>query len=256
MVDFIADLHLHASDPDTFATWQRYMARTSADAVFILGDLFEVWVGDDSVDAAAGQTTEAQFLADCVAVLREVAERMPVYFMHGNRDFLIGHDLMARCGTTLLADPSVLVLHGQRWLLSHGDELCIGDTEYQAFRKQVRSPEWQRAFFGKPLPERQTIARELRRQSDLRRQQAPAAAAADALNMDVDPNAARAWLDAANAEVLIHGHTHKPGQHDLGQERSRIVLSDWDLQRSPPRAEVLRLARGALQRVDLVRRER
>ncbi|MDD2919300.1 UDP-2,3-diacylglucosamine diphosphatase, partial [Rhodoferax sp.] len=141
MIDFISDLHLQAGEPATFAAWQRYMASTSADALFILGDLFEVWVGDDITRAA--DDPEGAFALQCQQVISATAARMSVYFMHGNRDFLLGNDFAKGCGMTLLTDPTVLDFDGQRWLLSHGEELCLDDVDYQQFRQQVRNPAWQ-----------------------------------------------------------------------------------------------------------------
>lgn len=245
-VDFISDLHLQASEPATFAAWQHYLETTPADAVFILGDLFEVWVGDDAVegdllDPAAG------FDARCVQAMGNAAGRLALFFMHGNRDFLVGQALMDLCNATLLADPTVLVFPagtGRRWLLSHGDALCLDDVDYMNFRSQVRSPEWQRTFLARPLAERQAIARGLREQSEARKK-------SGAQYADVDTRAARQWLQAANSRTLIHGHTHKPAVHDLGGGLSRVVLSDWDLGAPAPRAEVLRLSAGGLQRIAL-----
>ena len=229
VVDFISDLHLQAGEPDTFAAWRGYMQRTSADALFILGDLFEVWVGDDAADAG--------FEFECAKVLQATAQRLPVFFMHGNRDFLVGDSFMTFCQTTLLDDPTVLEFGGGRCLLSHGDELCLADTDYQRFRVTVRSPQWQKDFLAKPLAERKTIARQLRLQSEARKKSAVEYA-------DVDSAAANLWLGKANAGHLIHGHTHKPADHVLENGRRRIVLSDWDLDAKPPRAEVLRLTAG------------
>ena len=236
VVDFISDLHLQASEPDTFGAWQRYMTQTPADAVFILGDLFEVWVGDDAA-------REPGFAADCAAVLQAAAARRPVFFMHGNRDFLVGEAFLKGCGVTLLTDPTVLGFAGQRWLLTHGDALCLADTDYMKFREQVRSGAWQREFLAKPLAQRQAIARDLRAQSESRKRAAIE-------YEDVDGPCASAWLTAADAQVLIHGHTHKPADHQLGAQR-RIVLSDWDATAKPPRLEVLRLLPGALERIAL-----
>ena len=145
VVDFISDLHLQAKDPATFAAWQHYMRQTPVDALFILGDLFEVWVGDDLITAA--HDPQAQFVAQCQLVLQEATRRMAVFFMHGNRDFLLGHSCAGHCKLQLLNDPSVLVFDSQRWLVSHGDALCLDDTEYQQFRQQVRSPRWQAEFW-------------------------------------------------------------------------------------------------------------
>lgn len=230
VIEFISDLHLSASEPATLAAWQHYLHNTRADAVFILGDLFEVWVGDD---AAATPGFEQQ----CAQVLRATTQRLPVFFMHGNRDFLVGADFMAQCGSTLLPDPTVLVFGGQRWLLSHGDELCLADTAYQQFRNTVRSAAWQQEFLSKPLEERKAIARSLRAQSEAQKKTGFAYA-------DVDAAAAMAWLHQAQASHLIHGHTHQPADHVLGGGLQRIVLSDWDVNAQPPRAEVLRIERA------------
>ena len=249
-VDFISDLHLQASEPATFAAWTHYMQSTSASALFILGDLFEAWVGDDVIHPDGGINTLC-FEAQCAQTLRQTADRLPVFFMHGNRDFLVGSGLMNRCNATLLADPTVLVfkaqpdLTNQRWLLSHGDALCVDDVEYMHFRQQVRSIKWQQDFLAKPLAERQAIARALRQNSEDKKKSVLAYA-------DVDASMALQWLLSAEAHVLIHGHTHKPAVHDLDGNHQRIVLSDWDAQAAPPRAQVLRLSSQGLQRIDLL----
>lgn len=236
-VDFISDLHLQASDPATFSAWQHYMQTMQADAIFILGDLFEVWVGDDVLQ-------EHSFEHQCAHVILQTAARVPVFFMHGNRDFLVGSDLMTACNTTLLVDPTVLTFNQQRWLLSHGDALCLDDLDYMQFRQQVRSTEWQQTFLAKPLAERQAIARGLRQQSEARK-------SSGADYADVDANAARQWLAQADCPTLIHGHTHKPATHDLGHGLQRVVLSDWDMAAPTPRAEVLRLSAQGLQRISV-----
>ncbi|MBC7434864.1 MAG: UDP-2,3-diacylglucosamine diphosphatase [Bdellovibrionales bacterium] len=254
-VDFISDLHLHESEPATFTAWQEYLESTPADAVFVLGDLFEVWVGDDAADADT-------FAGLCAQTLKAAAKRRKIFFMHGNRDFLVGRGFLASLGVTLLDDPTVFVSAGmssflplweragagadagQRWLLTHGDSLCLDDVDYLAFRAQVRSAEWQAAFLAKPLATRRDIARGLREQSEARKRTGVSYA-------DVDSSAARDWLQHAQAATLIHGHTHKPADHDLGAGLRRIVLSDWDAAATPPRAQVLRLTAGGLQRLAL-----
>lgn len=234
-VDFISDLHLDASEPATLDAWAQHMANTPADALFILGDLFEVWVGDDTQDS---------FALQCMAVLKATAQRMPVYFMCGNRDFLVGPELLSATGMHGLIDPTVLDLGSThsaspaRILLSHGDALCLDDHDYLAFCAQVRQPEWQATFLAKPLTERQAYARNVRQQSEARKQ-SHTANPNFAGYADVDTPAAIAWLNAANAQVLLHGHTHKPAVHDLGQGLSRWVLSDWHADSHPPRLEVL-----------------
>ena len=241
-VDLISDLHLQAGEPATFEAWQGYLQTTPADALIILGDLFEVWVGDDS---ATQPGEPATFEAQCAELLRRTAQRLPVFLMHGNRDFLVGAAFAAQCGLTLLDDPTVLVLHGQRWLLSHGDILCLEDTEYLKFRAQVRTPEWQAAFLARPLEERRALARSMRVQSEDRKRNPSMVWA------DVDTPAARDWLRRANAHTLVHGHTHRPADHDLGDSLRRIVLSDWDAGAHPPRAQLLCLSAAGAQRVDL-----
>jgi UDP-2,3-diacylglucosamine hydrolase len=211
------------------------MAHTPADALFILGDLFEVWVGDDTQDS---------FALQCIAVLKATAQRIPVYFMCGNRDFLVGPELLNFTGMRGLSDPTVLDFGSAdgatpaRILLSHGDALCLDDHDYLAFRAQVRQPDWRTAFLSKPLAERQAYARSVRNTSEARKQSHtnnPDFAG----YADVDTLAAIAWLNATEAQVLMHGHTHKPAVHNLGQGLSRWVLSDWHADAKPPRLEVL-----------------
>lgn len=224
MVDFLSDVHLDASEAATFNAWAHHLNTTPADALFILGDLFEVWIGDDTQD---------HFHLQCMEVLRVVAKRIPVFFMCGNRDFLVKSQWLQSTGVQGLQDPRVLELAEQKILLSHGDALCIDDTDYMAFRQQVRSSAWQEAFLAKPLFERQQIAKDLRAQSKARQQTQTDYA-------DVDANTARAWLSDNDCKLLIHGHTHRPAKHDLGNGLSRMVLSDWEADATPPRLEVLR----------------
>ncbi len=231
-VDFISDLHLQADAPATFEACKRYLERTPADAVFILGDLFEVWVGDDML------AQERSFEQECVAALRALADRADLYIMHGNRDFLMGPALMQACQSTLLDDPTTLVFGAQRWLLTHGDALCVDDTNYMRFRTLVRSPRWQQEFLEKTLPQRLELVRQIRQHSDTRKR-------GGVFYADVDGPAALASLQAARADHLVHGHTHRPDSHPLGDAaagNTRIVLSDWDLDAQPPRAQVLRLS--------------
>lgn len=231
-LEFISDVHLQAEDPDTARAWMDCLAASRADAVFVLGDLFEVWVGDDALQAADG------FLAHCVQSLHALSQRCALFFMAGNRDFLAGAQLMRACGATRLPDPTVLVLPQERVLLSHGDALCLDDAAYLQFREQVRSPAWQQAFLARPLTERQALARELRAQS--RTQQARRQAQGGGY-AEVDDAAALQWLQAHRAALLLHGHTHRPGRHALAPGHAREVLSDWDVRARPPRAQVLRL---------------
>lgn len=247
-VDCISDLHLQAGEPATFEAWRRWLQRPvadRADALVILGDLFEVWVGDDALQ---GEGLDAVFWRSCAQALLDHSCDTPTFFMAGNRDFLLGQAGLRACGMRALADPTVLELAGQRWLLSHGDALCLDDTDYQRFRTQVRGDDWQQTFLSQSLAQREATARELRRQSEARKQ---ASGSDPSLWADVDTNAARQWLRQAGTSTLVHGHTHRPGEHDLGDGLRRVVLSDWDLSAAVPRAEVLRLGRNGVQRQPL-----
>jgi UDP-2,3-diacylglucosamine hydrolase len=237
-VDFISDLHLQAEDPATVAAFAAYLRQTPADAVFLLGDIFEVWIGDDAAQPGT-------FEAECATLLRTASLTHALFFMHGNRDFLLGQNYLSSAGVTLLDDPCVLQWKGQNWLLSHGDALCLDDRDYQVFRTEVRSQAWQTTFLAKPLEERRAIARALRQASEARR-------STNAEYADADPRLVADWLDRAEATTLVHGHTHRPADHRLPDGRTRFVLCDWDLAATLPRAEVLRLgADGAARRIDL-----
>ena len=233
-IDFISDLHLCEAMPRTFEAWAGHLRHTSADAVFMLGDLFELWVGDDM--------RSLPFQQHCVDVLAAASQQRCTAFMAGNRDFLLGPDMLRACGMTGLPDPTLLQAWGCRLVLSHGDALCLDDKPYQAFRTQVRSPQWQASFLAKPLHERLEIAAGIRRASEANRAFDGDAAA------DVDHTAAIAWLQAANATTFVHGHTHRAATHALAPGLTRHVLSDWDLD-SASRAEVLRLTRDGFERL-------
>ena len=240
-VDFISDLHLQESEPKTFALWQSYMFESTADAVFILGDLFEVWVGDDA-------TSQSQFLMQCQAVLKKASSKRYVAFMRGNRDFLVGPDFLNACHVQDLKDPTLLHFGQQTWLLCHGDEGCLDDTQYQTFRRMVRTSEWQSNFLSKPLSERQAIAKHMRQESEANKKDPHAVYA------DVDEAWAFKQLEGSQSQCMVHGHTHKPADHSVGQSGQlvRRVLSDWDVNQHP-RAEVLRWhASGQVERINLI----
>jgi len=239
VIDFISDLHLGEDTPRGLRAFADYLRTTPADAVFILGDLFEVWVGDD----ARGDEFEAR----CARTLREGASRCQVAFMAGNRDFLLGEAMLRDCGMLGLADPTVLVAQGQRLLLTHGDALCVADTDYQQFRRLVRGAAWQSEFLAHSLPVRRAQARRMRTESRARqRLQAPGQW------FDVDAALAVQWLQRAGTTVMIHGHTHRPGSNALAAGYTRHVLSDWEFDHDTrSRAEVLRLSAGALSRLPL-----
>ncbi len=233
-VDFISDLHLCEAMPRTFDAFAAHMRHTSADAVFILGDLFEVWVGDDA--------RQRVFEAHCVQVLAEAACHRHLAFMAGNRDFLLGPAMLHDSGLAGLPDPTVLVAWGERVLLSHGDALCLGDFPYQAFRQEVRGAAWQQQFLAKPLPERLQIAAEIRKASASRQRFDGDGSA------DVDAAEAVRWMHAMGTAEMVHGHTHRPGSNMLAPGLERHVLSDWDLDHAH-RAEVLRLTPSGFERL-------
>lgn len=235
-IDFLSDLHLDPSHPRTFDAWRSHLLDTPADAVLLLGDIFEAWIGDDAAQYG--------FEAECAQVLSEAARRRHVAFMAGNRDFLVGDAFLGSLGVHRLQDPIVAEAFGQRLLLTHGDALCLDDLDYQRFRTLVRNPRWQADFLSRPLAEREAVARQMREASEAHKTgQSPAQWA------DVDRAAARAWLQATGCTVLLHGHTHRPGREPLGLGLSREVLADWDLDIERPRGEVLRWSAHGLRRL-------
>ena len=236
-IDFVSDLHLSPALPRTLDAFVHWLGHTRADAVCLLGDVFELWVGDDSCTLP--------FEGRVTARLAAAAQRLPIHFMPGNRDFLIGDAMRAAAGLQPLGDPCCLHAWGRRWVLAHGDAQCLDDAEYQAFRRQVRDPDWQRSFLAQPLQSRLDTAQRMRAASRARR-----AGAVESVG-DLDADACRMLLDGAGCTTLIHGHTHRPARHDLGQGCQRWVLSDWDLDDTQaPRAELLRLRHdGTLARL-------
>ncbi len=229
-VEFVSDLHLCEEAPQTFAAFQHFLAQTDADALFILGDLFEVWIGDD--------TRDTPFHRHCLDTLASFGSRRPMYFLCGNRDFLLGPQACARAQLQALPDPFGLTVCGRHLLLSHGDALCLDDTRYQAFRAMVRHPQWQQHFLARPVAERAAVAQRIRAESLGRK-----AAMPDLSQWaDVDAAEVKRWLLKAGAQTLVHGHTHRPGHIKLGDGLERHVLSDWDFDTAqPPRGDVLRL---------------
>lgn len=235
-IDFLSDLHLAPATPRTLAGLRRHLQSSPADAFILLGDIFEVWIGDDA--------RHEGFEAECLQLLRTASQRRPLFFMAGNRDFLLGEAMARDAGLQLLPDPTVLQALGHRLLLSHGDALCLDDGDYQHFRAQVRSADWQREFLARPLPVRRALARQMRDASE-RKQQGQAMAAWS----DLDAAACRDWLTRSGCTVLLHGHTHRPAVHELGDGLQRWVLSDWDLDAAVPRADLLRLDARGLHRL-------
>ncbi|PZP36642.1 MAG: UDP-2,3-diacylglucosamine diphosphatase [Roseateles depolymerans] len=233
-IDLLSDLHLAPDLPATQGRLARHLATTPAQAVLLLGDIFEAWVGDDARDQP--------FEAAALAMFRNASRRLDLFFMPGNRDFLVGPAMLADAGMTALADPTVLCAFGQRWLLAHGDAQCLDDQAYQTFRAQVRSPEWQAQVLAQPLAARQALARQMREGSRT-------AQAAQLMSTDLDPEACRMLLAEAHADTMIHGHTHRPAVHDLGSGLQRIVLGDWDFDATEPRGDLIRLAADGWRRL-------
>jgi UDP-2,3-diacylglucosamine hydrolase len=230
-VDFVSDLHLADDTPLTTATFSAYLQQTTADAVMLLGDIFEVWVGDDCL--ADAQCFEAR----CAAMLAQAARQRCIGFMVGNRDFMLGTAACQSIGLLALPDPMVLSAWGRRTLIAHGDGWCLDDIPYQQFRTQVRSPKWQQAFLAHPLAERRAIARQLRAASEAQKHKVGLSAYAD-----LDPAAVDQALQDTHTQVLVHGHTHRPATHPLAHGHTRHVLSDWHCEPGPAprRAQVLR----------------
>ncbi|MBS7807698.1 UDP-2,3-diacylglucosamine diphosphatase [Variovorax sp. PCZ-1] len=249
-VDFISDIHLQESEPANFLAWRSYLEHSPADAIFILGDLFEVWVGDDCLGSARDSSLIARheglhFEDRCSRVLHFSAQQHNLYFMHGNRDFLVGQGLAKACGMQILSDPSVLVFGGMRYLLSHGDALCLSDEKYQEFRRMVRSSDWQTQFLATPLQERMQQARVMRAASEARKKDMQTAGEPW---IDIDQAFAKQWMDAAQAQHFIHGHTHEGRDHAISSSQgrgTRFVLPDWQAVNSrtePARGYALRLS--------------
>lgn len=216
---FIADLHLQASRPALTHAFFDYLntRAQAASALYILGDLFEHWIGDDGMGPFENQVAEA---------LRHYSDAgHDVFFMHGNRDFLIQQGFANKAGLTLLEDPTLITLGDQQVLLMHGDAMCIQDQAYMQFRAQVRSPAWQQQVLAMPLQQRIALAEQLRVQSG----EANASKATDI--MDVDAHEVVRQMHAYQVTTLIQGHTHRPNDHqvDLGKHQvgRRIVLGDW-----------------------------
>ncbi|MCG5516708.1 UDP-2,3-diacylglucosamine diphosphatase [Ectothiorhodospira sp. 9100] len=215
---FISDLHLDRDRPRTLEQFARFLAERApgSDALYILGDLFEYWIGDDD---------PAPHLDEIVGILHRLSrEGLAVYFAHGNRDFLVGEAFAERCGCALLETETVIDLYGTPVLLMHGDSLCTDDEEYMQFRRMVRTRQWQSAFLARPLAERHAEAEAMRAQS-----QASTRSKSDRIT-DVNPAAVEDALRRNGVHTLIHGHTHRPAVHDLhldGQPARRIVLPDW-----------------------------
>lgn len=221
---FISDLHLDATRPDISCLFGDFIdgEARNADALYILGDLFEAWVGDDDPSEVGA------FVAGKLRTLR--ANGVPVFFIRGNRDFLLGDDYARRAGMTILPDPAVVMLYGKPTLLMHGDILCTDDLAYQQFRAQTRNPEWQRQFLSQPLAARLVFAQAAREASRQHQGGLRDAGTMETIT-DVAPATVAATFVRYGIDTLIHGHTHRPAIHRV-DARTRIVLGDWYTQGS------------------------
>jgi len=238
-IDFISDLHLSDALPRTFAAWATYMRGAQADAVVVLGDLFEFWQGSDAV--------QLEFESSCIQVIRDAARQRSVALMVGNRDFLLTSAFLSEIGVMPLADPTLLRAWDSCTLLTHGDALCLADEAYQRFRAWTRDPATQRDFLARPLAERVLLSGSIRHASEAGRSHAPP----EGGWADLDAAAAVACLRAAGASTMLHGHTHRPGASMLAPGFKRQVLSDWDVDGAAARAEVLRLRPDGFERMSL-----
>jgi UDP-2,3-diacylglucosamine hydrolase len=212
----ISDLHLDTARPELTRAFIDFLdtEASTARALYILGDFFNVWIGDDD---------DAPLCGDVCRALKQLSDNgTAVYLMHGNRDFLMGETWAKACGATLIHEPYLLEQNGAQFLLAHGDALCTRDTDYMAFRTMVRDPQWQRAFLARPLIERRAFAEQARARSKTMSSNKP-----DDI-MDVTPSEVDNLLARSKVTTLIHGHTHRPAVHRLANGQTRIVLGDWD----------------------------
>ncbi len=220
---FISDLHLDPARPEITSQFLSFLQQDAAgvESLYILGDFFEAWVGDDDPEPEKRRA---------IAGLRQLADTgVQLFFMHGNRDFLVGEGFAAASGCKLLPDPTVIRLYGKPVLLMHGDTLCTDDHEYQAFRKMTRDPQWQAQFLALPLEQRLQMADEARAASIASSQGKPESI------MDVNQAAVEQAMGEHEVNLLLHGHTHRPNVHEFklgGTPATRIVLGDWYTQGS------------------------
>jgi UDP-2,3-diacylglucosamine hydrolase len=242
-VHFISDLHLTADRPALTEVFERYLAgpARAAERLYILGDLFEYWSGDDDLDDPLNARIASQ--------LAKLADSgCQIFFMHGNRDLLIGEGFATRAKLRILSEPALVDIATERFVLCHGDNLCTDDIAYQAFRAQVRNPTWQAGFMSQPLAARKQFIAGLRLKSEA------AKSGKTAEIMDVNAEAVAALIRDNGFPRLIHGHTHRPDVHRIdvdGHTCERWVLADWRDEVDPARGEVLVWADGTLSRQPL-----
>ena len=235
---FIADLHLDPGRPAITELFGRFIEEQArgADALYILGDLFEAWIGDDDPsDAGARVAGKLRALAD---------SGVPVYFIRGNRDFLLGEAYARRAGMRILPDPAVILLEGEPTLILHGDLLCTDDVAYQQFRAQTRDPRWQAQFLAQPLQARLAFAAQARAASQARHGELMADGSAETVG-DVSLETVRGWFARHGIRRMIHGHTHRPAIHQA-DGTTRVVLGDWYAQGSVLRVDAGGMALDAL----------
>jgi UDP-2,3-diacylglucosamine hydrolase len=238
---FISDLHLQASLPLTTQAFLNFLTQHAlrAQQLYLLGDIFEYWAGDDDLETPFNRS-----IVDAIAALSKAG--VEVFWIAGNRDFLVSNAFAQAAGLTLLNDPHVVMLAGQRLTLAHGDAQCTDDTDYMAFRAQVRNPAWQSTFLALPLAQRKAIIEGLRQGSQAAQKQKSSEI------MDVNPRAiAQLFADTGSA-LLIHGHTHRPARHvyqDATGVKVRYVLPDWEIDTVPARGGWIALGKdGVLRR--------
>ncbi len=229
---FISDLHLDRDKPEIGEQFIEFIntRASKAQSLYILGDLFHVWLGDDDSNKSFQPIFEA---------MRQLAKSVKLYFLHGNRDFLVGRKLAQKAGFTLLQEPFILQSGNHSIGLVHGDLLCSDDIDYQKFRQTVRGEQWQTEFLARPLPERRAIAAQLREKSSSEMAEKEYAI------MDVNQQTVLDTFKQLNIDTLIHGHTHRPGVHHLANKKQRIVLGDWT-----PHASYVSLHKEQLSLID------
>jgi UDP-2,3-diacylglucosamine hydrolase len=241
---FVSDVHLQESLPKTTAAFLDFLNTHAAKAqrLYLLGDLFEYWAGDDDIGTPYHQRI--------VEALRKLSDAgVQLFWLPGNRDFLVGDEFVRAIGATALQEPHIATIAGRRIVIVHGDAQCTDDADYMAFRKQVRDPAWQKQFLSMPLPQRKAIIESLREQS----RNAQRGKAYEI--MDVNQDAITGLFDTSGTTLMIHGHTHRPARHTYphaGGQCERHVLPDWDCDCASPRGGWIAVtADGSIERIYL-----